>query len=89
LIALEPEAASIYIRNLKRHQLISNEDSFSTLNGKSLTLKSDIIGSQMHSGSKYIVVDCGGGTVDLTVHELIELADVSYLKELYKASGGL
>ena len=36
-------------------------------------------------GSKYIILDCGGGTVDITVHQVQE--DKS-LKELYKASGG-
>lgn len=36
--------------------------------------------------TQYIVVDCGGGTVDLTVHEL----DVTQgtLKELHKGTGG-
>lgn len=32
-----------------------------------------------------MVVDCGGGTVDLTVHQ-IRLPE-GHLKELYKASG--
>ena len=36
-------------------------------------------------GMRYLVADCGGGTVDLTVHEL-EIN--GKLKELYKASGG-
>lgn len=36
-------------------------------------------------GMRYLVADCGGGTVDLTVHEL----EVNgKLKELYKATGG-
>jgi hypothetical protein len=34
------------------------------------------------------VVDCGGGTIDITVHEIVEYEKVGYLKELYKASGG-
>ena len=34
---------------------------------------------------RYVVADCGGGTVDLTVHELDE---GGRLKELYKATGG-
>ena len=34
---------------------------------------------------RYLVADCGGGTVDLTVHEL---EDKGKLKELYKATGG-
>lgn len=36
-------------------------------------------------GDRYLVVDCGGGTVDLTVHE-VKLPE-GHLKELYKASG--
>lgn len=34
---------------------------------------------------RYLVADCGGGTVDLTVHEL---EDHGKLNELYKATGG-
>ena len=37
-------------------------------------------------GTRYIVVDCGGGTVDITVHELD--TKMGTLKELYKATGG-
>ena len=33
-----------------------------------------------------MVVDCGGGTVDITVHEMD--ANLGKLKELYKATGG-
>ncbi len=36
-------------------------------------------------GDRYVVVDCGGGTVDLTVHQ-IQMPE-GHLKELYKASG--
>lgn len=36
-------------------------------------------------GDKYIVADCGGGTVDLTVHQIEQPQGT--LKELYKASG--
>ena len=43
------------------------------------------IASEFKPGTRYIVVDCGGGTVDLTVHEM---EDAGTLKELYKASGG-
>lgn len=34
-----------------------------------------------------MVVDCGGGTVDITVHEVEE--ESGTLKELHKASGGM
>uniref|UniRef100_A0A8C9MF31 Heat shock protein family A (Hsp70) member 12B n=1 Tax=Serinus canaria TaxID=9135 RepID=A0A8C9MF31_SERCA len=37
-------------------------------------------------GDRYIVADCGGGTVDLTVHQIEKPQGT--LKELYKASGG-
>ena len=35
------------------------------------------------AGSKYMVVDCGGGTVDITVHQLEDLTKET-LKELHK-----
>ena len=43
------------------------------------------VSAEFKAGTRYIVVDCGGGTVDLTVHEMEESGT---LKELYKASGG-
>jgi len=36
--------------------------------------------------TRYVVVDCGGGTVDVTVHELDVLN--GRLQELHKATGG-
>lgn len=36
-------------------------------------------------GMRYMVVDCGGGTVDITVHEMEK---EGLLRELYKATGG-
>jgi len=39
------------------------------------------------AGSRYMVVDCGGGTVDITVHEM-ENESPGNLRELYKAAGG-
>ncbi|XP_056466000.1 heat shock 70 kDa protein 12A isoform X2 [Gadus macrocephalus] len=82
IIALEPEAASIYCRKLRLHQMI-DLGTRTTQNGHSPT---DNVGGQMTPGDRYVVVDCGGGTVDLTVHQ-IRLPE-GHLKELYKASGG-
>ncbi|XP_008315620.1 heat shock 70 kDa protein 12B isoform X2 [Cynoglossus semilaevis] len=113
LIALEPEAASIYCRKLRLHQVID-------LSMKPLTNGLDMDGSQpfdssfrqareqlrrsrhsrtflvesgtgelwseLQTGDRYIVADCGGGTVDLTVHQIEQPKGT--LKELYKASGG-
>ncbi|CAB1312590.1 unnamed protein product, partial [Coregonus sp. 'balchen'] len=111
IIALEPEAASIYCRKLRLHQMIdigtkTNQNGFSPTEnvGAGMTqakehvrskrqsrtfLVENVIGelwSELEEGDRYVVVDCGGGTVDLTVHQ-IRLPE-GHLKELYKASGG-
>ncbi|XP_057199853.1 heat shock 70 kDa protein 12A isoform X3 [Triplophysa rosa] len=111
IIALEPEAASIYCRKLRLHQMVDLSNK-TALNGYSPTenvgagmtqakehvrrnrqsrtfLVENVIGelwSELTEGDRYVVVDCGGGTVDLTVHQ-IRLPE-GHLKELYKASGG-
>ncbi|XP_053292499.1 heat shock 70 kDa protein 12A isoform X5 [Pleuronectes platessa] len=82
IISLEPEAASIYCRKLRLHQMV-DLGTQTTQNGFSPT---DNAGSATNQGDRYVVVDCGGGTVDLTVHQ-IRLPE-GHLKELYKASGG-
>ncbi|XP_051724544.1 heat shock 70 kDa protein 12A isoform X3 [Ctenopharyngodon idella] len=82
IIALEPEAASIYCRKLRLHQMV-DLGTKTALNGYSPT---ENIGVGTAQGDRYVVVDCGGGTVDLTVHQ-IRLPE-GHLKELYKASGG-
>uniref|UniRef100_A0A8C6UPV9 Heat shock 70 kDa protein 12A n=1 Tax=Neogobius melanostomus TaxID=47308 RepID=A0A8C6UPV9_9GOBI len=94
LIALEPEAASIWSKNLQPDDFISKHHDRAAL--------------QQFPGTQYIVVDCGGqfpsenqifnqsllirtmmvcvsgGTIDITVHEVLE---GGVLKELHKASG--
>ncbi|XP_019411536.1 PREDICTED: heat shock 70 kDa protein 12A isoform X2 [Crocodylus porosus] len=82
IIALEPEAASIYCRKLRLHQMI-DLSSRAPVNGYN---PSDTVGAGFTQGDRYIVVDSGGGTVDLTVHQ-IRLPE-GHLKELYKATGG-
>lgn len=88
LIALEPEAASIYCRKLKQREIVHEEDANSVSSDHSANRKSSVfspISSDFKAGTRYMVVDCGGGTVDLTVHEM---EGGGTLKELYKASGG-
>ncbi|XP_061601128.1 heat shock 70 kDa protein 12A isoform X3 [Cololabis saira] len=88
IIALEPEAASIYCRKLRLHQMVDLATQ-NTHNGCSPTDNAGAGMTQVVSpghGDRYVVVDCGGGTVDLTVHQ-IRLPE-GHLKELYKASGG-
>ncbi|XP_027880052.1 heat shock 70 kDa protein 12A-like isoform X3 [Xiphophorus couchianus] len=70
VIALEPEAASVWCKKLP-------SDGFITQNHISVSL-------DQTPGTQYIIVDCGGGTIDITVHEVLE---GGALKELHKASG--
>jgi hypothetical protein len=125
VIALEPEAASIYVRKLHLHQLVPEgqealcrpksprsplivtpeprlaDVSFQTESlGQTLTnvywsvqrqespvYNISTVADQVDiPGTRYMVVDCGGGTVDITVHELS--SDNCSLIELYKATGG-
>ncbi|XP_072300204.1 heat shock 70 kDa protein 12A-like [Eucyclogobius newberryi] len=67
VMALEPEAASVWCKQLPSKGFIRD----------SRTVKLSV-------GLQYIVVDCGGGTIDITVHEVLE---GGALKELHKASG--
>ncbi|XP_060591180.1 heat shock 70 kDa protein 12A-like [Ruditapes philippinarum] len=69
-LCLEPEAASIYCRHLPVSKCTEQEVTSI---------------SQFSPGTKYLVLDAGGGTVDITVHEV---TDNGNLKELHKASGG-
>ncbi|CAM9384127.1 heat shock 70 kDa protein 12B-like isoform X1 [Lampetra planeri] len=113
LIALEPEAASIYCRKLRLNQLTELAASTHVSNGhgdsasptgfsngwdvprrsrhsqKATFVVESSVGelwSELQAGDKYLVADCGGGTVDLTVHQIEHPQGT--LKELHKASGG-
>ncbi|KAL5006559.1 hypothetical protein ScPMuIL_015365 [Solemya velum] len=70
-IALEPEAASIYCKHVKLERGKDNDGV-------------EVIES-FQPGAKYFVLDAGGGTVDITVHEI--RADRS-VKEIHHANGG-
>ncbi|XP_060064371.1 heat shock 70 kDa protein 12B-like [Ylistrum balloti] len=67
MIALEPEAASLYCKYIPIER--KGEGGMKTFT----------------SGSKYLVLDGGGGTIDITVHEV--QSDGS-LKEIHTANGG-
>lgn len=69
IIALEPEAASIYCQHLH----FENRDLSATTLGV------------VKPGTDYMVVDLGGGTADITVHQKSE---DNTLAELLPASGG-
>lgn len=69
-IALEPEAASIFCQ-------VSHKDDLKTSRGVKFSLA--------NPGTKYMVIDLGGGTADITVHER---QDDCSLKEVHKPTGG-
>ncbi|KAK3603239.1 hypothetical protein CHS0354_007569 [Potamilus streckersoni] len=70
-IALEPEAAALLCNYLPLKMF--------TISGSQSTFQT------FQKGSKYMVLDAGGGTVDITVHEVV---GGGKLKELHKATGG-
>ncbi|CAG2218767.1 unnamed protein product [Mytilus edulis] len=68
-ISLEPEAASIYCQHLPTEKLSGAESGF----------------TMSKEGTKYMIVDLGGGTVDITVHEKLTGGG---LTEISRATGG-
>ncbi|KAK3588466.1 hypothetical protein CHS0354_004680 [Potamilus streckersoni] len=70
-IALEPEVASIFCQHVPVSSISSEGE--------------QIQFAAAPPGTKYMVVDLGGGTADITVHEKLERGK---LKEICKASGG-
>ncbi|XP_063322721.1 heat shock 70 kDa protein 12A-like [Pelmatolapia mariae] len=70
IIALEPEAASVWCKKLPANGFITQDHDGGSLD--------------QSPGTQFMVVDCGGGTIDITVHEVL---DGGALKELHKASG--
>ncbi|KAK3576503.1 hypothetical protein CHS0354_034178 [Potamilus streckersoni] len=71
-LALEPECASVFCREISIRRSTSNSG-----NGANFL--------PMESGTRYMVIDMGGGTIDVTVHET---TSTGALKELHQASGG-
>ncbi|XP_053408431.1 heat shock 70 kDa protein 12B-like [Mercenaria mercenaria] len=69
-IVLEPEAASLYCQHLPVNTAVTDD---------SLTI------SEFPTGSKYMVFDAGGGTIDITVHEV---QSQYTLREVRAANGG-
>lgn len=69
-IALEPEAASLYCQYLPVEKFSSG---------------GQVGFADAQPGTTYMIVDLGGGTADITVHEKISAGK---LKEVLKASGG-
>ncbi|CAC5416129.1 unnamed protein product [Mytilus coruscus] len=71
ILALEPEAASIYCKNLPVDRIVCPD-------GKSVL-------EVFSPGTKYLILDAGGGTIDITVQEIKPDGNI---KQIYMANGG-
>ncbi|KAG2465285.1 HS12A protein, partial [Polypterus senegalus] len=71
IICLEPEAASLFCKTLRSSGFLAEGTNDPKMEHK--------------PGMQYIVVDCGGGTIDLAAYELLE---DQYVKECCSPSGG-
>ncbi|XP_052076812.1 heat shock 70 kDa protein 12B-like isoform X5 [Mytilus californianus] len=71
ILALEPEAASIYCKNLPVDRIVCSD-------GKSVL-------EVFSPGTKYLILDAGGGTIDITVQEIKPDGNI---KQIYMANGG-
>ncbi|XP_078341045.1 heat shock 70 kDa protein 12A-like isoform X2 [Crassostrea virginica] len=71
-IALEPEAAALFVKHL-------------SLERRRLDGEGGDLFRTFAPGSKYIVVDAGGGTIDITAHEVLNDGTV---REIIKSNGG-
>lgn len=73
IIALEPEAAAVYCRQRKLREFVE---------GKGEEKVKDCL---IPAKTQYLVIDNGGGTMDVTAHEIDEDENI---KEIYHATGG-
>ncbi|ESO03024.1 hypothetical protein HELRODRAFT_80861 [Helobdella robusta] len=89
VVALEPEAAAIHICRLRQHQLVSDKpvlfDYLQFKASKEPQSQTKLI-DEFEKQCRYIILDCGGGTVDITVHEMN--SETGLIHELRAASGG-
>lgn len=74
IIALEPEAAAVFCRQSKLREFVEGK-------GREETVKDAFVPAK----TQYLVVDNGGGTMDVTAHEVDENDNI---KEIYHATGG-
>ncbi|XP_050433690.1 heat shock 70 kDa protein 12A-like isoform X2 [Adelges cooleyi] len=84
-IILEPEAAAVYCRNirLKNTKILSTNwlvDAYET---------DYCVLNEVNEGCSYMVVDCGGGTVDITVHQVFRTINRLPISKLQKPSAGV
>ncbi|KAF0761930.1 heat shock 70 kDa protein 12A-like [Aphis craccivora] len=76
-IVLEPEAAAVYCRSAR---LKNTKDSYET---------DYCVLNEISDGYNYLVVNCGGGTVDVTIHQVCRTVNRLPISKLHKPSAGV
>ncbi|XP_022179791.1 heat shock 70 kDa protein 12A-like [Myzus persicae] len=84
-IVLEPEAAAVHCRSarLKNTKVLSKityQDTYET---------DYCVLNEIGEGCNYLVVNCGGGTVDVTIHQVCRTVNRLPISKLHKPSAGV
>ena len=74
---MEPESAALHV-----HDYLSSENLEKSFKDSSINNATKSI------YDKYLILDCGGGTVDVCVHEVLHGEGGFTVRECYKATGG-
>ncbi|VVC41408.1 Hypothetical protein CINCED_3A014585 [Cinara cedri] len=85
IIILEPEAAAVHCRNARlKHTRILSKNNFQE------NYETDYcVLNEIGEGYSYLVVNCGGGTVDVTVHQVCRAVNRLPISKLHKPSTGV
>ncbi|XP_050545899.1 heat shock 70 kDa protein 12A-like isoform X3 [Daktulosphaira vitifoliae] len=85
VLILEPEAASEHCQNvrLKNTRILSTNFEINSYGSDYCII------NEVNEGCSYVVVDCGGGTVDITVHQLSRTQNCLSVSKLHKPSSGI
>ncbi|XP_025420001.1 heat shock 70 kDa protein 12A-like isoform X1 [Sipha flava] len=85
-IILEPEAAAIHCRNarLKHAKVLSKIKYQDTIYETDYCVLNEV-----GEGYNYLVVNCGGGTVDVTIHQVCRTINRLPISKLHKPSAGV
>ena len=92
MFVLEPEAAAMFCQKEILDAIQDNSNKLGTSSDQNTDSDLDII-SKLDIGneliSHYLVVDCGGGTVDIVAHKLTRTSDGKVsIEEIHQAHGG-
>jgi len=87
VISLEPESAALFVLDFieVKERGVRNDDIETAMNDLVI---SGLPISRNIKYDKYMILDCGGGTVDVCVHRVLNSDSGFTVRECYKATGG-